>query len=221
MKTVYLLFTALCCIGCASKESSPLENIRPENIEETIEYLNAQNLSLEEKEAIVEQLNADESKFPYYQAFDTAAYLQKQHLQSEFNLISDTLTQKLDTLTLRYMAYACFCPQWVPIDCIARNRPDVDGFYVEPAAVGIVLPEGFTAGTTVTFIGRIEDNRPLIHPKDSDSNDPIPGKEFYYYSYKTHKPYNLWGESVFHSYNIHIIEETIIGDYMARVITVH
>jgi hypothetical protein len=213
MKTIGLCFILFCNIVCTPKESPG-----PLNYKATIKHLNAQNLSLEEKEVIVNNLNSDESKFPYYQDFDTLAYLEKLNLQTEVNLISNTITQKLDTLTLQFMAYACYCPQWVIIDSIPKNRPDLDGFYLEPATTGILLPKTFRAGTTVTFIGKIEDNLDLKIPEDSDY--PTPGRALYYSYYKVHKPYSFWGERVFLSYNIHIIEDTIMRDYLSRVITV-
>jgi hypothetical protein len=213
MRKSNLLFIALCCIGCTQPNT-----LRPENAKETIEYLNVQNLSLKEKEALVKQLNSDKSKFPYYQTIDTLAYLKEINLQIEVNLISDTIRQKLDTFTLQYMAYACHCPQWVPIDSIAKNRPDLDGCYVKPATFEISLPNVLKAGTRVTFIGRVEDNRPFTYVQRSDS---IPGKKLYYYSYKVHKPYTFWGERVFESYDIHLIEDTIRGHYLSREITVY
>lgn len=214
MKPLYVYLLLLCNISCTSKKS-----IHPEEYKATIKYLNAQNLSLEEKEKIVRDLNEDESIFPYYQAFDTLAYLKTLNLQTEVNYISDTIRQKLDTFTLQYMAYACYCPQWMVVDSIYKNRPDLDGFYVEPATIAIQLPESFLPGTTVTFIGSVVDNRHLKY--SGDSNDPIPGKELYYYYYKVHQPFSIWGESVFLSYNIDIITDEIIGDFSSRVITVH
>jgi hypothetical protein len=212
MRVIYLFLILVYCIGCTSKV-----DIDSLNYKTTIKHLNAQGLSLEEKETLVNDLNFAKSTFPYYQDFDTLAYLEKLNLQTEVNLISDTSTQKLDTLTLQFMAYACFCPQWVLIDSIPKNRPDLDGFYLNPATTGIRLPTFFIAGTTVTFIGRIEDNRHLNSSENSD--DPIPGKELYYYYYNVHKPYSFWGEQVFESYDIHIIEDIIIGNYSSRVIT--
>lgn len=214
MKVIHVLLMIFCNIGCTQKQS-----IDAANYKATLQYLNNQNSSLEEKEAIVERLNSDISIFPYYQDFDTSAYLKKLNLQTTVNQISDSILQKLDTLTLQYMAYACYCPQWILIDSISRNRPDLDGFYLSPATSDITLPSLFQAGTTLTFIGRVENNRPLKHSQNSAA--PIPGKELYYYYYKIHKPYSIWGERVFQSYNIHIIEETIIGNYLSREITVY
>lgn len=214
IKIIYLSLVLFFLVEC-----DQTENIDAANYKKTIQYLNNKNLSLEEKEALVEQLNTDPSIFPYYQTFDTTAYLESLHLKTEVNQITNSFTQKLDTFTLQYMAYACYCPQWVLIDSIPKNRPDLDGFYLIPARYQIDIPSIFRAGTTITFIGRVEDNRHLASAPNSD--DPIPGKELYYYSYKIHKPYFIWGERVFESYNIHIIEDDIIGNYLSREITVY
>jgi hypothetical protein len=212
MRVIVLCLFLIGTIGCTSKE-----NIAPNDYKATIQYLNAQDLSLEEKETIVNELNTNENIFPYYQAFDTLAYLEKLNLQTEVNYINDSITEKLDTLTLQFMAYACFCPQWRDVEHINDDRYTWHGFYLKPAVSEILLPSFFMAGTRITFIGRIEDNRHLEEPKGSD---PIPGRELYYYSYTIHKPYSFWGESVFMSYNVDIITDTIKGDFLSREITV-
>lgn len=213
MKAIYLCwFLLFCNLACTSTES-----LDPKNHKANIKYLNAQDLTLKEKEAIVNQLNADRSKFPYYQEFDTLAYLEKLNLQTEVNYISDTMNQKLDTLTLQFMDYACFCPQWRAVEHITDDRYTWHGFYLKPAVSEILLPSFFRAGTRITFIGRIEDNRHLKEPK---GNNPIPGRELFYYAYTIHKPYSFGGEPVFMSYNVDIITDTVKGDYLSREITV-
>lgn len=212
MKSIYVCMCLILFYGCNSNE----EKIQSE--EEIIRALNAKNLSLKEKEAIVDKLNLNSEQFPYYQAFDTIAYLKKLNLKEEVNDISTAKSEKLDTFTLQYMAYACFCPQWLIVDSLSSQNPYQDGFYLIPGSKNIRLPDLFAPGTVITFIGRVEDNRNFDEPLSE--SDPIPDKELFYYYYKVHKPYWIWGERVFIFYNIDILEDTIKGEYFSRQIRI-
>jgi len=115
-----------------------------------------------------------------------------------FLIDSDTtpgLKNKIDTLELIYMQYACDCPQWVILqehDKITKSYPydqrelDKFSFYIEPATQSLELPEElYESGKIIKLIGKeyIGTGYPQ-NPKFMDPNPPK-GRVFRYYSYES------------------------------------
>ena len=94
MKSTYLSVILIFILGC-----TPQENLI-KNRDKIILELNSENFSVKEKEEIVEKLNSDKSKFPFYQKFDTAAYLKELSLAEEASLLDEINNKNLDTFTL-------------------------------------------------------------------------------------------------------------------------
>ncbi|HPB02382.1 MAG TPA: hypothetical protein PLZ67_05455 [Bacteroidales bacterium] len=122
------------------------------------------------------------------------------------------LQNRIDTIELMYILFACDCPHWVvaseynrvdslnygnkkiPSDNYFEFNNATYSYYIEPACKELMLPDYvFVNGNIIRFSGRsyIKSG----YPADSDFMDPNPpkGKVFRYYGYEILKPYKVWG----------------------------
>lgn len=140
--------------------------------------------------------------------YDTAKYILELNIVEEKNLIGlvdtaicDYYNEKIDTVELEYIHYACYCPNWIRSDSLKSNAncsPNYSGYYLRPACSSLKLPEELDFGTKIKVIGRVSKemyNLKKFMSGRYSSNDDEPGFEFKYYSYQIIKPYYLLGPS--------------------------
>lgn len=157
----------------------------------------------------IEEYNRKNSaSFSCNQPFDTLAYLESLNLRNEVNELNQRDTVLLDTFTLKYIVFACYCPNWVLLD----DLQGLNGYYLNPVAPNLVLPEGLRSGTVVTFIGK--------SGWRGAAYEYLEGNELTYYYYKIHKPYHLFGEQCFDGLHINAFDE-IDSILRTREITVY
>lgn len=125
------------------------------------------------------------------------------------------LQNRIDTVELMYIAYACDCPHWVVaseyrrVDSLnyGKNKNPTDAYvdfnnaeysyYIEPASKELLLPEFICVnGNIIRFIGRTYIKSG--YPADADFMDPNPpkGKVFRYYGYGIIRPYKVYGVEI-------------------------
>ena len=152
---------------------------------------------------------SNKSKIDYYQecidsiSFDTTVFLDTIQLQDQIEHIDlikiDTnkeLQEKVDTFTLTYIQFACYCQNWV-IDGQYEGDMLNNSFYLEPANEDLKLPEIIHwTGNKVQFIGRVY--KEIQYPHDSKKSEQVPpkGEILRYYAYKIIKPYKIWGPRI-------------------------
>lgn len=126
------------------------------------------------------------------------------------------LNNKIDTLELMYVSYACDCPNWVdPVEYekaeALRGRSKIESdsdmlmfiqknyaYYIEPADEDLKINWKATYNRNmVRFIGRSYNESG--YPDKAEFIDPNPpkGKVFRYYSFEILKPYKVWGPRIF------------------------
>jgi len=97
-----------------------------------------------------------------------------------------------DTIIVRYVAYACTCPDHDLVD--TTRFKGIKGFYVLPASGTIRMPLRLqVSGNTFELIGRRSQNP---YPISQGMGPPMPGYCFRYRSYRIVTPYQVWGPEV-------------------------
>ncbi|MBC7863418.1 MAG: hypothetical protein IAF38_10615 [Bacteroidia bacterium] len=110
------------------------------------------------------------------------------------------LDEKIDTLVLNYMAYACDCPQWADTAYLKFRDSifiiNAHSYYLEQGS--LKLPDFFSDNpwNKVKFIGRFYKGRGFPIGSSEKFIDPNPpkGKVFRFYSYEYIYPIKIYRE---------------------------
>ncbi len=129
---------------------------------------------------------------------DTIALLRSMYLKESAWVLDSiaagdsTWYTEEDTIIVRYIAYACTCPDHDLVD--TTRFPGIKGFYVEPASASIDIPWRMgVSGNTFELIGRRSRH---LYPASESMGPPMPGYGFLYRSYRILRPYQVWGPHV-------------------------
>lgn len=121
-------------------------------------------------------------------------YLKESALALDSIAIGDTTTWRAeeDTIIVRYVAYACTCPDHDLVD--TARFEGIKGFYVEPASTSLDIPWRMqVTGNMFELIGRRSTH---LYPATEDMGPPLPGYGFRYRSYRILQPYTVWGPNI-------------------------
>lgn len=106
----------------------------------------------------------------------------------------------VDTITVRYIAYACTCPDYEILDSVDIWSPSyvqsgITTVYVTPSAPSVEIPWRLgVSGNTFSLVGQF--SMDTLRPPQT-MGPPWPGYFFRYHSMKPIKPYEVWGPHVF------------------------
>lgn len=142
--------------------------------------------------------------------------VEKQNNKALIHEEIEGLNDKIDTIELMYVSYACDCPNWVnPVEYQKaedlKDRSDLQSdsallvfnqkefaYYIEPADEDLKINRKATYNRNIVrFTGR--SYKEPGYPDKVEFTDPNPpkGKVFRYYSFEILKPYKVWGPHIF------------------------
>lgn len=141
--------------------------------------------------------NQSDSKNPLIGSIDTAKVIREANIVESYSEIPDSLNNKLDTITLAYIAFACDCPNYVNLTSQDSVQHFREAYYLEPASVALIIPELLLFNRNeFELVGLVTQKNGL--PKYHSFTDPNPptGPVFTYWSYKVKRPFTFYGPKV-------------------------
>ena len=136
----------------------------------------------------------DAAKISLNEQLDTAKIIHDANIVESYSEIPDSLHDKLQTMTLAYIAFAGDCPNYVNLankDSLGQFK---EGYYIEPASEKLLIPEILRYSYNEFELTGILSKQYGL-PKHFGFTDPHPqpGPIFTYYSYKVKRPYTFYG----------------------------
>ena len=111
------------------------------------------------------------------------------------------LSEKIDTVDLHYMAWACACADWAfetDIDKFGDSNLDslaIMSVFIEAAKADLVIPEEYKnscCGNTIRFVGQFYHDWGISRTYDIEFEKPALARVFRYTHYELIKPYTAW-----------------------------
>jgi hypothetical protein len=142
--------------------------------------------------------NPDSAAWRAIPPLDTNALMRTMHLKESASVLDPTVPADTDwyaeedTIIVRYVAYACTCPDHDLVD--TTRFSGIKGFYVEPADGSITIPLRMqVSGNMFELIGRRSRG---LYTASEAMGPPMPGYGFRFRSYRIKHPYEVLGPDV-------------------------